>query len=254
MRPIYAVFLFAFFALSSCVKEQDLALYPEEVVVVNGFLKTQKTMDELKIQNLKEVMDGAQYQGVMEASLDVEGDFFDLVSNGDGQFQFEDDSKLIEPDTWYSLTIDYRGEQYTANTRTPPILDDITFTKTVLNSELAFDQIDVTMVGDENHDIFYYVTIKPLAEELIPVESLFVTAIKPRDSFISKNSNVVSLLLAYFRYYGPHEITVQRINRDYLELFEKKINERYYMIDGNVENGKGMFIGSDQIQFNVTIE
>jgi len=253
----FNLYILAFVAIAfySCKKESTLNDQNDNIVVVNAHLEVNQPIKGIKLSALTPL--GEENQ-VLHDDLSCEiirGDeVYSLSVDNKGLYYYDDESVIIEPNTGYELKITGKEDIVRAYTITPQNREGVVVSKSNILTTTDFDQIDVEMLEVDGNEVFYLIRILHNEEAPEPIIFTEQSIPTPKEVFLyNGNNNTISLLSTYFQYYGSHTICIDRINEEYYDLFEDKYNQEFYLDEGNVINGKGLFVGKDRFTFNVDV-
>ncbi|MFT5227221.1 MAG: hypothetical protein ACI9EV_000348 [Urechidicola sp.] len=240
----------------SCAKEETVTDQAAKVLVVNSFLEINKPIQSVSIASL-DLLVGEYDEDLSDVNVKISHNQEEYILDRaeDGTYAYFDAEVLVQPNEEYELIVSHQGVELSAVTKTPLNYEEITVSKSILNSGLGFDQIDIGFNEGPSSNVFYIVNITNVETAYSPIIWTNQSTVAPRRNFIYNGSlDGVTLLSSYFEFYGKHEITIDRIGDDYFSLFKDKENSQFYTEQGNIDNGLGFFVGIDRYEFEITVQ
>ena len=236
-------------SMVSCVKQIPVAEQASDVVVVNAFIETGRTADDIFLSSLDS---GQGMSGISDArvTLRSEGTFISLDEDPARPGHYRDlEGIFLKPNTSYDLEILLDGERFTSQTITPPSLLELNVSKQYLEVEQDNDLVFLEWEGLNSgsfNEFFYLVTMRPLAL-LSELEEIQRSPQENELMVINVTYNPELLLSTdFFRYYGNHLIEIKAIRLEHEELFLTQMD-----VSGNgasnIDGAVGFFVGTSTL-------
>jgi hypothetical protein len=218
-------------ALISCVKQVPVPEQAEKVLVVNGFLETGLPVNHIHLSGLNT---GDGINGV--SGLDVH------ISDGETTVQL-----IIQYGRNYFLEFLWNGKTVTAQTKSTPLLQNLSVSKPYLDIEQGNDLIFLEWEGLNQgsfNEYFYLVTIQPLAnvDDLEYINRAYGEQSTPRTISLTYNPEL-TLVNDFFNYYGEHLIQIRAISKEHEGLFRAQLDYSQNA-PGNIMGAAGFFVGT----------
>lgn len=263
----YLILSIAFF-LSSCEDEASLNTIDE--LAIEAYLHAGRTMDTIKISKVIP-LDIEEVEAIPENLLpqiaEKEGSIFNLYFL-DAEGAYGNPELNIKEGKTYSFEVEYNGKIISAETYIPSAPAALTLSDSVVfrNKIIDFtdllnqgipDPVEINWTGEEG--AFYFVSVKNIEDNPEVINEVFESEEAPDFSaFQTEPSTATTYALNAFQditHYGWHEVTVFRVNPEYVVLFEDNTSGsgNINQITTNVKNGFGIFTGinSSTVLFEV---
>ena len=260
MKKSAYILFFLFITLVGC--ENDLP-DPSEKIVLQGFLYANEKVDDIRLTKL--IPYGGQdtvAEPVNDAFVTIEwrGTDYLLVSkNNEGYYHYIGNELEILEGESYKIEFDYFGRNTWAETTIPPKPenfrmsgDSIIFSPDTFAFDTLFFFVDtvsfdtVNVRWDNPSQDYYFVSVDRLDQNARKVRTGFFGFDIDFAAFTEPTQSS-SYSVGFFEvsHYGPHAISVYRINDEYLDLYENRDQDSRNLKEPptNVVNGLGIFTG-----------
>jgi hypothetical protein len=234
-------------ALISCVKQVPVPEQAEKVLVVNGFLETGLPVNHIHLSGLN-TGDGINGVSGLDVHISDGETTVQLQERADGSgFYDGEDTFIIQYGRNYFLEFLWNGKTVTAQTKSTPLLQNLSVSKPYLDIEQGNDLIFLEWEGLNQgsfNEYFYLVTIQPLAnvDDLEYINRAYGEQSTPRTISLTYNPEL-TLVNDFFNYYGEHLIQIRAISKEHEGLFRAQLDYSQNA-PGNIMGAAGFFVGT----------
>lgn len=233
--------------LSSCSKPDSIVDQAAEQLVVKAVLKVGEPIQEVQISGLDGAATGT-LSGIhtVKVSSDNVNTALSPVPGRPGFYQAPDNI-LIEEKSTYTLSIQRGDEFITAQSSTPPSMNDLVSSKDHIETTLSDDLVFLEWSGVNTgsfQEYFYMVELIPMDEE---AETIRQVTGDYQSSKIISNVPEVTLSVDDFDFFGDHSIKVYAVSKEHEALFAPQADPG---LNGpsNILGGHGYFIGASMVE------
>ena len=244
--------------LSICCEENSTLEFDYEQVVIQAYLFEGEEVNDIRLTSTIPIGDDTgEITPINDAEVEIikNSISYTLVpSAGDsGYYHYEGDDLEVFSNDEFILNVTYFDKTATATTTVPPLPQEVELSNDTLEipevtrPELfEFDstrhQVKITWENDSN--AMFYVFIQNIEEN----PDSIISRIPPRGLpgrmiEMPMNQNFYLVLFEDISHYGWHEVTLYRINQEYVNLYisrnqnSRELNEPIT----NIINGLGVF-------------
>lgn len=256
--------LFLALVFSGC-KKDDTNYNNKDMLVVEAYLYDGLPVENIKLSKTLSIDKGSViFQVVPDATVSILKDdvTYNLVpSDEEGYYNYPGDDLSIEENESYRILISYNSEVVEAQTivpeKSPAISADldtvyIDTDKTMWElMEEGMPSIEITWDNPDND--YFYMLIENLEEDPENIELSADGGGFPggpggpgRFRFMSRPFQGDTYHIALFGevyQYGKHRAKLYRVNQEYADLYENRIQDSRYLSEPltNIKNGLGIF-------------
>jgi len=253
----------ALFMIVSLLGCEDNEPNPEEKVVMQAYLYANEKVEDIRLTQLIAYGgDDSLAEPVNDALVKIVWrgkDYFLAPSNNDGYYHYPGtDLQILEGES-YRIEFDYFNRNTWAETTIPPkpenfnmTGDSIIFSPDTFGFDTFFffvDTLSFDIIGvrwDNPMQDYYFVSVDRLDKSARKIRTGFFGFDIDFAAFTEPTQdNTYSVGFFDVSHYGPHAISVYRINQEYLDLYESRDQDSRNLQEPstNVQNGLGIFAG-----------
>jgi len=244
----------------SCENENSPLISDDEVVVLWGFIFAGEQVDDIQLTGTlpldADTSDIPPPINNADVTIVKEGIGYncELSPNDNGYYQYNGDDLLIEINDVLSIEVIWNEEHIYAESIVPETPINVTISNDTymipdFNDKGSFrewresgnQEIEIYWEID-NHDDWFYVSMKNIEENPIPIESSFGDRAKTF-VFPPIQDSTYRIRLPIIEHLGLHEIKVYKVNQEYVNLYESRDQDSRDLNEPltNVEGGLGIF-------------
>ncbi|MFT4770293.1 MAG: hypothetical protein ACJAZC_000625 [Cryomorphaceae bacterium] len=261
MRSLVKVFnglllLMLVFGCASDDSSDDVNL--NEQLMVEAYVFANEHVDHVKIARINDA-GGADLIPVNDANIKIsQGNLsanLVLKSEATGIYEISDPEFVFSGPESLSLEITYNGKTYTASTKFPSPIDNLSITNDYINiTESVNDQVLLTTLNwtdvvDSQTYCLFARGIESDTAATYPIQPSHDTPL-----YTLHTGNSVDLYPDHFTHIGSYQLYVSAVNDEYMQMYSQNSAPELQGAPSNIEGAWGLFTAFNGQSVAITVE